>query len=123
MLDPADISVSETLRGGQHVEIRAQRPVDRKDLEATLGRMSDESVYRRFFGTKRHFSEKKAEYFSDIDFVSHLAPVAVAQENRKQAIVGVGRYVVVQPGQAEVAFRIVDRRSIPGPTARRRAYA
>ena len=109
MLDPANISVSETLRNGQRVEIRSQRPLDRKDLEAALARMSDESLYRRFFGARRHFSEKEAEYFLDIDFVNHVALVAVADENGKQSIVGAGRYVVVQPGRAEVAFGVVDQ--------------
>ena len=61
MLDPANISVSEKLRGGEDVEIRSQRRQDRKDLEAALARMSDESV-PFFFGVKRHFSEKEAEH-------------------------------------------------------------
>ena len=64
MLDQANFSVIETLRNGSRVEIRAQRPQDRKDLEAALVRMSDESLYRRFFGAKRHFSEKEVEHFS-----------------------------------------------------------
>jgi hypothetical protein len=59
MLDPANISISETLRNGQRVEIRSQRPPDRNDLEAALARMSDESLYRRFLGARRHFSEKE----------------------------------------------------------------
>jgi RimJ/RimL family protein N-acetyltransferase len=41
--------------------------------------------------------------------VNHVALVAAADENGKQAIVGAGRYVVVQPGQAEVAFGVVDQ--------------
>ena len=109
MPDPANVSVSQTLRSGRDVEIRSQRPQDRKDLEAALARMSDESLHRRFFSAKRHFSEKEAERFLDIDFVNHVALVAVADENGKHAIVGAGRYVVVQPGQAEVAFGVVDQ--------------
>jgi RimJ/RimL family protein N-acetyltransferase len=109
ILDPANISVSATLRSGQDVEIRSQRPQDRKDLEAALARMSDESIYRRFFGAKRHFAEKEAEHFLDIDFVNQVALVVVANENGKPAIIGAGRYVVVQPGQAEVAFGVVDQ--------------
>ena len=50
--------------------------------------MSDESLHRRFFGAKRYFSEKEAEYFLDIDFVNHVALVAVVQENGEQAICG-----------------------------------
>jgi len=108
MLDPANFSVIETLRNGSSVEIRAQRRQDREDLEAALVRMSDESLYRRFFGAKRHFSEKEVEHFLNIDFVNHVALVVVAHENSNQAIVGAGRYVLVEPGTAEVAFGIVD---------------
>jgi hypothetical protein len=41
--------------------------------------------------------------------VNHVALVAVIDENGEQAIVGAGRYIVVQPGQAEVAFGVVDQ--------------
>ena len=109
MPDPANMSLSETLRSGQDVEIRSQRQQDRKALEAALARMSDESLRRRFFGAKRDFSDKEVEHFLDTDFVNHVALVAVADENGKHAIVGAGRYVVVQPGQAEVAFGVIDQ--------------
>jgi GNAT superfamily N-acetyltransferase len=108
MRDPESFSVVEPLRNGGEIEIRAQHPQDRKDLEAAVARMSDESVYRRFFAAKHHFSEKEAEYFLNIDFVSHVALVAVTHENGKRAIVGAGRYIVVEPGAAEVAFAVVD---------------
>src|SRR5580704_8816833 len=98
MPDPAAYSVIVTLRNGSEIEIRAQHAQDHKDLEAAIVRMSDESLYRRFFVAKRHFSEKEAEYFLNIDFVNHVALVAVAHEKSKQAIVGAGRYVVVEPG-------------------------
>jgi GNAT superfamily N-acetyltransferase len=107
-LDPARFSVIETLRNGAEIEIRAQRPQDRNDLEAAIANMSDESLYRRFFVAKHHFSEKEVEYFLNIDFVNHVALVAVAHENSKRAIVGAGRYVVIEPGMAEVAFGVVD---------------
>jgi RimJ/RimL family protein N-acetyltransferase len=108
MLDPAKFSVIDTLRNGREIEIRAQRPQDRKDLEAAIVRMSDESLYRRFFVAKRRFSEPEAEHFLNIDFVNHVALVAVTHENSKQAIVGAGRYIVLEPGTAEVAFSVVD---------------
>ena len=108
MPSPTDFSVIETLRNGGEIEIRAQRPQDRKDLEAAILRLSDESLYRRFFIAKRDFSEQEAEYFLNIDFVNHVALVAVAHENSKRVIVGAGRYVVVAPGTAEVAFGVVD---------------
>ena len=44
----------------------------------------------------------------NVDFKSHVALVAVVEENGAPTIVGGSRYVVVQPGQAEVAFAVVD---------------
>jgi len=108
MLDPANFSVIETLRNGRKVEIRAQRPGDRDDLEAAIARMSDSSLYRRFFVAKHHFSEKEAAYFLNIDFINHIALVVLAEENGNQTIVAAGRYVIVEPGRAEVAFAVAD---------------
>jgi RimJ/RimL family protein N-acetyltransferase len=108
MLDPGSYSVVETLRNGRQIEIRAQRPEDRNALEAAIARMSDESLYRRFFAARRHFSEKEAEYFLNIDFINHVALVAVEYENNERAIVGAARYIVVEPSSAEVAFGVVD---------------
>ena len=108
MEDPANFSIIETLRNGRKVEIRAQRPQDRESLEAAIARMSEESLYRRFFGPKHQFTEKEAAYFLDIDFVNHAALVAVAHEDGGGAIIGGGRYVVIDPGRAEVAFAVVD---------------
>jgi RimJ/RimL family protein N-acetyltransferase len=108
MLDLSNFSAIETLRNGRNVEIRAQRPQDGDALEAAVARMSDESVYRRFFGPRRQFTEKEAAYFLNIDFAKHVALVVMTNEDGKQAIVGAGRYVVIQPGRAEVAFAVVD---------------
>jgi GNAT superfamily N-acetyltransferase len=101
-------SATETLRGGRTVEIRAKRPHDREGMQAAIAQSSWGSLYRRFFAVRREFSEKEADYFLDIDFVNHVALVAVANDAGQPTIVGSGRYVVVQPGQAEVAFAIVD---------------
>jgi GNAT superfamily N-acetyltransferase len=43
------------------------------------------------------------------DFVSHVALVATVEEDGRPAIVAGGRYVVVSPGRAEVAFVVVDQ--------------
>ena len=101
-------SAIETLRGGNSVELRALRPDDRADLIAAVGRTSDQSLYRRFFGLKRSFSEQEAAFFVNVDFVNHVALVAVIDERERSVIVGGGRYIVVQPGQAEVAFAVID---------------
>jgi RimJ/RimL family protein N-acetyltransferase len=108
LVEPSNYSVIETLRNGERIEIRAVRPQDRDDLVAAVSRTSSESLYRRFFAVRRHFSETEESFYLNIDFVSHVALVALAEENRQQSIIGGGRYVVNEPGQAEVAFTVVD---------------
>lgn len=98
----------ETLRDGRRVEIRALRPEDWKGLVEAVNRASAESVRRRFFSIRRHFSEREIDFFSNIDFISHVALVVVAEEGGEPHIVGGGRYVVVDPGRAEIAFALVD---------------
>jgi RimJ/RimL family protein N-acetyltransferase len=109
MSDSATYSAVELLRNGQQVEIRALRPDDRASLLAAVSRTSSQSLYRRFFAVKRGFTEQEIVFFSNVDFVSHVALVAVMEEGGQPLIVGGGRYIVVQPGQAEVAFVVVDQ--------------
>ncbi len=108
MFDAANYSAIETLRDGRKVEIRALRSQDREGMHAAIARSSSGSLYRRFFAVRREFSEKETDYFLEIDFVDHVALVAVANDAGQPTIVGGGRYVVVQPGKAEVAFAIID---------------
>jgi RimJ/RimL family protein N-acetyltransferase len=117
-LDPAAYSEVETLRDGRHVAIRALRATDRADLLAAAQRTSSRSLYRRFFAVKRGFTEQEIAFYSEVDFVHHVALVAVIDEGGQPSIVGGGRYIVVEPGQAELAFVVVDRYQGQGIGAR-----
>jgi GNAT superfamily N-acetyltransferase len=102
----ARFSKIELLRDGRAVEIRALRPTDRAGLLAVLDCSSAESRYRRFFAPKRCLTGNEIAHFLDVDFVTHVALVAV--EDGPGAIIGGGRYIVIEPGQAEVAFFVAD---------------
>jgi RimJ/RimL family protein N-acetyltransferase len=106
--EAADFSAIETLGDGRTIEVRAWRPSDRPGLMAAFGRISDETLRLRFFTVKRHFSDKEVAHFTEVDFVKQVALVAVANEREGPAIVGAGRYFVVGPDAAEVAFALVD---------------
>ena len=108
MCQAASFSVAEPLRDGRQIEIRAMRPSDRDELLAAADRISDQSLYRRFFGVRRAFSEQEVSAFVNVDFVDEVALVAVMRESGRDLVVGGGRYIVVRPGTAEVAFTVVD---------------
>jgi RimJ/RimL family protein N-acetyltransferase len=109
MPETATYSAIERLSNGREVEIRALRPDDRDELLAAISRASAQSLFRRFFAAKRGFTEQEIAFFLKVDFVNHIALIAVMDENDRPAIVGGGRYIVTQPGQAEVAFAVIDQ--------------
>jgi len=59
MIEAAAYSAVETLRDGRSVTIRALKPEDRSAMLSAVGRVSAQSLYRRFFGPKRRFTEKE----------------------------------------------------------------
>jgi GNAT superfamily N-acetyltransferase len=109
MPELAKYSKIEALRDGRRVAIRALRPEDKDALLAAVGRIGTDSLYRRFFAVKRQFSENETDFFVNVDFVNHVALVAVVEEDGKPMITAGGRYIVVSPGQAEVAFAVIDQ--------------
>ncbi|MGY2847689.1 RimJ/RimL family protein N-acetyltransferase [Bradyrhizobium sp. USDA 4518] len=105
---PENYAASERLRDGRSVEIRMLRADDQDDMLAAVGRTSSQSLQRRFFGPKRSFSKKEVDFFMNIDFANHVALIALADEDEHEVIIGGGRYVVMDPGMAEIAFVTID---------------
>jgi RimJ/RimL family protein N-acetyltransferase len=107
-MDASKYAATERLHNGALLQIRALLPTDRAEMLASVGRFSNETLYRRFFAPKRSFSEREIEFFLNVDFTSHVALAAVLSEGGRLLIVGGARYIVSQPGRAEVAFAIDD---------------
>ena len=108
MSETISYAAREILREGSQIEIRPLRPEDEADMLAAIGKTSAQSLQRRFFVMKRHFSDKERAFFMDIDFKDHVAIVARAEEAGRNVVVGGGRYIVFEPGRAEMAFVVID---------------
>jgi ribosomal protein S18 acetylase RimI-like enzyme len=108
MSETINYATRETLSDGRPIEIRALRREDEADMLAAVGKTSAQSLQRRFFVMKRHFSDKERAFFMDVDFKNHVAIVATADEDGRELIVGGGRYIVFEPGRAEMAFVVID---------------
>src|SRR5437764_15427992 len=83
-------------------------PTIGRRLAAAVARTSAQSLYRRFFEIKSHFTEPEIEFFLNVDFDKHVALVALVEENGGPVVIGGTRYIVVQSGKAEVAFALID---------------
>jgi GNAT superfamily N-acetyltransferase len=105
---PENYSATESMRDGREVEIRALLPDDKDDMLMAVSRTTTQSLQRRFFTVKRGFSEKEIAFFMNIDFANHVALVALADEDGREVIIGGGRYIVSEPGKAEIAFVVID---------------
>jgi len=108
MFNAATYSATDRLRDGRTLEVRALKPSDETEMMAAVGRIGAQSLYRRFMGAKRGFSDKERAFFLNVDFVNHVALVAVVKEGDRATIVAGGRYIVERPGTAEIAFAVVD---------------
>ena len=108
MSEATNYTARELLGDGSQIEIRALRREDEADMLAAVGKASAQSLQRRFFVMKRHFSDKERAFFMDIDFKNHVAIVALTDEAGRKVIIGGGRYILFEPGRAEMAFVVVD---------------
>jgi acetate---CoA ligase (ADP-forming) len=92
------------LTDGGTARIRPCRPDDEAALLALYERLSDESIYLRFFSPVPRPTAVQLERITSIDYVDHM--VLVAQLGAD--IVAVARYDRVGPDEAEVAFAVAD---------------
>jgi acyl-CoA synthetase (NDP forming)/RimJ/RimL family protein N-acetyltransferase len=94
------------LADGGTVHIRPIGPHDARELVAFHSRLSDESIYLRFFSFHPTLSAAEVERFTNVDQDQRMALVATLRGR----IVGVARYDRVPEGsdEAEAAFVVDD---------------
>ncbi|WP_205474540.1 bifunctional GNAT family N-acetyltransferase/acetate--CoA ligase family protein [Nocardioides sp. SYSU D00038] len=102
---PAHWESDVLLRDGRTAHIRPIGPDDAELLVEFYGRVSDESKYYRFFSPMPRLSDRDVARFTQVDHVDRVAFVLTLQGR----MIAVGRYDVVRPGEAEVAFLVEDQ--------------
>ena len=98
-----------TLLDGTRVLLRPIEPGDKQRLSLALGRLSRETIRRRFFAAKPRFTSGELRYLTEVDGRNHLALVALLADD-PDAIVGVARCVRLpeEPATAEFAIVVGD---------------
>lgn len=100
----------ELLPDGAEVLIRPIRADDKRLLEEGLGRLSDESVQRRFLSPKRSFTRTELRYLTEVDGRNHVAFVVEDPNETERRLIAVARFVrlVGDPEAAEAAIVVAD---------------
>lgn len=98
------------LHDGSSVLIRGIVPADAPLLRRAHRMMSSETIRNRYFMPKPTLTPSDLQYLTDVDFVDHVAVVAIDPQ-RPEAILGVARWIrdPQRPDHAEAAFVVVDR--------------
>jgi RimJ/RimL family protein N-acetyltransferase len=101
-----DDGVILTLADGHRVRIRRMRADDEQRLVDFHGRLSADTIYRRFFNAHPRLAPAEVHRFTHLDYRDRFALVGIDPDDR---IVAVGRYDRT-PGTdtAEVAFVVED---------------
>lgn len=113
-MDASAYSAEERLRDGATVWLRSVRHEDQPAFRAGFARLSDRSIYHRFFQAKPRLTDPELDYLTDLDFRDHVALVAEieAPDGGREGI-GVGRFVRIKrpdaEDHAEVAFTVEDQ--------------
>ncbi|MGH8012865.1 MAG: GNAT family N-acetyltransferase [Candidatus Binataceae bacterium] len=108
-IDPRDYLVTERLRDGGTMRIRAIRPDDQQRLRWHFESLSAQARYFRFFGERSTLAQADLAYFTELDFVRHVGLAATVAENGLERFIGVGRYFRGEDARAEIALAVLDQ--------------
>ena len=95
-----------SLPDGTRILLRSIEAGDKPRLAAALGRLSQETIRRRFLAAKPRFSTGELRYLTEVDGYHHLALAAFLADD-PDAIVGVARCVRLSDDREAAEFAIV----------------
>jgi acyl-CoA synthetase (NDP forming)/RimJ/RimL family protein N-acetyltransferase len=101
---PAEWEADVVLKDGSVAHVRPIVPDDGDGLRRFHAGQSAESIYLRFFAPLKTLSDKDVARFTQVDYDSRVALVAMVRGE----IIGVARYDRLNASTAEVAFNISD---------------
>jgi len=109
---PAKWTTAHTFSGGLRLLFRPIKATDEEMMKDLFYRLSEQSVYQRFFQSLRSMPHRDLVHFVNVDFSNEMAIVGVVQDPRKperEEIIAVGRYYMDRASSvAEVSYLVRD---------------
>ena len=107
-----DYSVSDVMKDGTRVTIRAVRPGDRNRFLAAFRLLEKDSIYTRFFSHRNELSDPEIDRAVNVDFMREVALVVTTETVRGEIIIASGRYISTEgagtESSAELAFVVAE---------------
>ncbi len=92
-----------TLRDETTVLVRPIRPADAPRLQALFARLSPESIFFRFLGSRKELPYVEARGLAEVDYHTRVALVATREQCGEEHVIAVARYDVLGPAEPDVA--------------------
>jgi len=106
---PEELETWRTTSSGLEIRLRPVRIRDEPLLKEFFYSLSDESLYRRFISARKDMPHERLQEFCVIDYTREMVILAVLQQGKREVVVGLGQYAVVEASHtAEVAFVVRD---------------
>jgi RimJ/RimL family protein N-acetyltransferase len=108
MTDARHYSAHKTLSNGMEVLLRSLRPDDEERISEAFGKLEEDSIRSRYFGTKRGLTDAERRLIHELDFDRQVVLLATVQEDGREIVIASGSYSRTGPDAAEVAFIVEE---------------
>jgi RimJ/RimL family protein N-acetyltransferase len=107
--DADDLERVVVVRDGTSVRLRPIRPDDDTELVALFRRLSERTIYQRFFTVRHSLPPAWVHLFTHVDYLRRMAIVAELDDASGRRLIGVARYDVTDATDAaEIALVVED---------------
>jgi len=108
-LYPAEISVTQTIKGDKIVRYRPIKPSDEEGMRHLFYRFSDEAVYARYFHSITSMPHAKMQEYVNVDWTQVMSIVGLIGEEGQGRIIAEARYIKIPVSTyAEIVFVVDD---------------
>ena len=112
MIYPGQWETTHTFTGGLHVTFRPIKATDEEMMKDLFYRLSEHTIYQRFFRSLRSMPHRDLVHFVHVDYSNEMAVVGVVSDPERpefEQIICVGRYFLNRAQNvAEVSYLVRD---------------
>lgn len=106
---PEELETCKNTKTGLDIFFRPVKISDEPLLKEFIYSLSDRSLHRRFISFRKDMPHERLQEFVIIDYTKKMTILAVVRQGKKEIIVGMGQYVIIEATHtADVAFMVRD---------------